>query len=77
MLRRGVLFIFRIEYNKYLVEIKLKRYSGFSFPKPEKKDKGFYTSVDLEGTPNPNSYLIFFSFEVHFIAPVEARHALY
>ena len=49
VLRRGMLCIFWVEYNKRLVEIKLNRYLGFSFAKILKKGKVFYISVISKG----------------------------
>ena len=42
-----ILCIFRVEYNKRLVGIKLNK-CLFHFPRPYTKGKAFYTSVDLE-----------------------------
>ena len=53
VLTRGILYIFRVEYNEHLVEIKLTRYLGFSFSRSYKKGKAFYTSIDLAVTPIP------------------------
>ena len=51
VLRRRMLCIFRVEYNKRQVGIKLNGHLGFS--RPYKKGKVFFTSADLEGTPIP------------------------
>ena len=52
--RREMLCIFRVEFNEHLARgIKLKRYLFFHFPRPYKRGKVFYTSVNLEGIPVP------------------------
>ena len=47
VLIREILCIFRVEYNKRLVGIKLNK-CLFHLPRPYTKGKAFYTSVDLE-----------------------------
>ena len=47
VLIREILCIFRVEYNKRLVGIKLNK-CLFHLPRPSIKGKAFYTSVDLE-----------------------------
>ena len=49
---KGILWIFRVEYNEHLVGIKLNRYLGFSFSKTLQKSKAFYTSVEFEASTN-------------------------
>ena len=77
--RRGILCIFRVEYNKRLVGIKLKSYLGFSFSRPYKKGKVFYTSADLEGAPIPihdrfftltYPSLLFLRLDMHYVEQV-------
>ena len=63
VLTRWILCIFRVEYKERLVGIKLNRYLVFHFPRPYKKGKAFYTSVDLGGTPVPILNR-FFTFDV-------------
>ena len=61
--RKELLSIFRVEYNKYLAGIKLRKYLGCSFSKPLQKSRSRRES-------KPNFWYIIF-FDVTLIAPVK------
>ena len=72
VLTRGILCIFRIDYNKPLEGIKLTEHLGFSFSKRQSSTHQRRSRRDS----NPNSWQIF-SFDVPLIPSVKARHAFY
>ena len=71
---RGILCIFRVEYNERLVGIKLNRFLEFTFSKTLWKRQSFLHQRRSRRDSNPNSW--HFSFDVPLIVIIKARHAL-